>query len=316
MKLVGTARSQYCADAPLIGIAAWHVLKGHDALEDAFFATGEYQGCPPLTGDQLWQYDATKDKPRNGKDQCANIELNPWHSHFFLIKGDKQGFGDDIESRAQFEAAMSKGVASRVQFEAGLAGGRAGKHGRQSGRAGEAEALQLEARSQSGDLQRTGSGAHEPLLGEVANWEGFSEALQRTASTEGVQMVTEGNGARGLWSNIVDSVRASDAPGAKPMLDLRIAEAADNASLARPGTPIVLVCVQGGPGTVDTVLSAMKANTPVLIVQGSGKAADIIAGKHAHCSFVCIRQRKPCGTCVRALQTWFAIPSSLCAGTG
>mmetsp|Transcript_27590 Transcript_27590/g.65469 ORF Transcript_27590/g.65469 Transcript_27590/m.65469 type:complete len:1092 (-) Transcript_27590:365-3640(-) len=39
----------------------------------------------------------------------------------------------------------------------------------------------------------------------------------------------------------------------------------------------VCVCVQGGPGTADTVLSAARAGTPILLVRGSGKAADLIA---------------------------------------
>lgn len=43
-------------------------------------------------------------------------------------------------------------------------------------------------------------------------------------------------------------------------------------------TPMVLLCVQGGPGTVNTVLSALKKRMPVLLVKGSGQAADLIAG--------------------------------------
>lgn len=42
-------------------------------------------------------------------------------------------------------------------------------------------------------------------------------------------------------------------------------------------TPMVLLCVQGGPGTVNTVLSALKKRMPVLLVKGSGQAADLIA---------------------------------------
>lgn len=49
-------------------------------------------------------------------------------------------------------------------------------------------------------------------------------------------------------------------------------------SNAKKQVPVVVVCVQGGPGTVKTVISAIEANSPVLIVKGSGKAADLIAG--------------------------------------
>ena len=39
----------------------------------------------------------------------------------------------------------------------------------------------------------------------------------------------------------------------------------------------VCLCTQGGPGTVDTVLHSAKGGTPVLLVRGSGKAADLIS---------------------------------------
>eukprot|EP00045_Choanoeca_perplexa_P004986 m.42265 g.42265 ORF g.42265 m.42265 type:complete len:1442 (+) comp12868_c0_seq3:49-4374(+) len=39
----------------------------------------------------------------------------------------------------------------------------------------------------------------------------------------------------------------------------------------------VSICIQGGPGTIDTVLAAVEGGTPVIIVNGSGKAANLIA---------------------------------------
>eukprot|EP00055_Hartaetosiga_balthica_P013583 m.70395 g.70395 ORF g.70395 m.70395 type:complete len:1603 (-) comp8308_c0_seq3:3281-8089(-) len=45
----------------------------------------------------------------------------------------------------------------------------------------------------------------------------------------------------------------------------------------RYDAPVVTIVVQGGPGTVDTAFSAVKNNTPVVSVEGSGGAADIIA---------------------------------------
>ena len=41
--------------------------------------------------------------------------------------------------------------------------------------------------------------------------------------------------------------------------------------------PLVSICVQGGPGTVGTVMEATLNGTPALVVRGSGKAADLIA---------------------------------------
>ena len=43
------------------------------------------------------------------------------------------------------------------------------------------------------------------------------------------------------------------------------------------GIPVISICVQGGPGTIQTVLDATCNGTPALIVRGSGKAADLIA---------------------------------------
>ncbi|KAM4604585.1 LOW QUALITY PROTEIN: transient receptor potential cation channel subfamily M member 2-like [Discoglossus pictus] len=41
--------------------------------------------------------------------------------------------------------------------------------------------------------------------------------------------------------------------------------------------PIVCVVLEGGPGTLDTIYSSMCHNTPCVIVEGSGRVADIIA---------------------------------------
>ncbi|KAG8453087.1 hypothetical protein GDO86_004775 [Hymenochirus boettgeri] len=41
--------------------------------------------------------------------------------------------------------------------------------------------------------------------------------------------------------------------------------------------PIVCVVLEGGPGTLDTIYSSMCDNTPCVIVEGSGRVADIIA---------------------------------------
>ncbi|XP_060065040.1 transient receptor potential cation channel subfamily M member-like 2 [Ylistrum balloti] len=41
--------------------------------------------------------------------------------------------------------------------------------------------------------------------------------------------------------------------------------------------PVVLLVVEGGPNTIETVLNAVCKNTPTVVVKGSGKAADIIA---------------------------------------
>ncbi|EKX48626.1 hypothetical protein GUITHDRAFT_105770 [Guillardia theta CCMP2712] len=41
--------------------------------------------------------------------------------------------------------------------------------------------------------------------------------------------------------------------------------------------PVISICVQGGEGSVKTLYDAIKANTPCLVVNGSGRAADLIS---------------------------------------
>ncbi|KAI0235842.1 Transient receptor potential cation channel subfamily M member 2 [Lamellibrachia satsuma] len=45
--------------------------------------------------------------------------------------------------------------------------------------------------------------------------------------------------------------------------------------------PTVCVVLQGGPGTLKTVHSSINAGTPVVIVEGSGRAADVLAHAYA-----------------------------------
>eukprot|EP00055_Hartaetosiga_balthica_P002905 m.5717 g.5717 ORF g.5717 m.5717 type:complete len:1485 (+) comp2458_c0_seq1:201-4655(+) len=41
--------------------------------------------------------------------------------------------------------------------------------------------------------------------------------------------------------------------------------------------PVVTIVIQGGPGTLDTAYNAVKANTPIVVVDASGQAADVLA---------------------------------------
>lgn len=54
-------------------------------------------------------------------------------------------------------------------------------------------------------------------------------------------------------------------------------DTADQDTSAEDQIPLVCVCVQGGPFTVDTVLQACQSGTPALLVRGSGKAADMLS---------------------------------------
>lgn len=41
--------------------------------------------------------------------------------------------------------------------------------------------------------------------------------------------------------------------------------------------PVVCVVVEGGPGTLETVMRALQSGTPAVIIEGSRRAADILA---------------------------------------
>jgi len=45
------------------------------------------------------------------------------------------------------------------------------------------------------------------------------------------------------------------------------------------GIPIVLIVVNGGPGTLDTIVQGVQKGFPIVIVEGSGRCADALAAK-------------------------------------
>jgi hypothetical protein len=60
-----------------------------------------------------------------------------------------------------------------------------------------------------------------------------------------------------------------------------------------PQIPVVCVCLQGGPGSIQTVHDAVKHGTPALLVRGSGKAADLLADATL-LQFSKVRERDHC----------------------
>jgi len=44
-----------------------------------------------------------------------------------------------------------------------------------------------------------------------------------------------------------------------------------------PPVPVVVLVLEGGHNTLDTAYHAVKTDTPVLVLAGSGRAADLIA---------------------------------------
>ena len=54
-------------------------------------------------------------------------------------------------------------------------------------------------------------------------------------------------------------------------------EPQEDSTDARRKIPLVSICLQGGPGSIDMALRVTQAGTPSLFVRGSGKAADLVS---------------------------------------
>lgn len=59
--------------------------------------------------------------------------------------------------------------------------------------------------------------------------------------------------------------------------EIEFRAAFESAVSRRDDVPIVTIVVQGGPGTLGTCLNSVKNDTPLVVVEGTGRAADVIA---------------------------------------
>ena len=46
--------------------------------------------------------------------------------------------------------------------------------------------------------------------------------------------------------------------------------------------PVVMLVLEGGPGTVKTMTEAIKKKIPAVVIDGSGRAADVVAFAYKH----------------------------------
>ena len=53
-------------------------------------------------------------------------------------------------------------------------------------------------------------------------------------------------------------------------------------SLGAIGVPVVLLVLEGGPNTVRTMCELIKKKIPAVVVDGSGRAADVVAYAYSH----------------------------------
>ena len=48
-------------------------------------------------------------------------------------------------------------------------------------------------------------------------------------------------------------------------------------SVGSIGIPVVILCLEGGPNTIVTMAEAIKKGVPAVVIDGSGRAADVVA---------------------------------------
>ena len=48
------------------------------------------------------------------------------------------------------------------------------------------------------------------------------------------------------------------------------------------GVPVVILCLEGGPNTIKTMVEAISKGTPAVVIDGSGRAADVVAFAFKH----------------------------------
>ena len=48
------------------------------------------------------------------------------------------------------------------------------------------------------------------------------------------------------------------------------------------GIPVVILCLEGGPNTIKTMAEGVKKGTPAVVIDGSGRAADVVCFAYKH----------------------------------
>lgn len=48
------------------------------------------------------------------------------------------------------------------------------------------------------------------------------------------------------------------------------------------GVPVVLLVLEGGPNTVQTMYELIKKKVPAVVIDGSGRAANVVAFAYSH----------------------------------
>nr|XP_047136370.1 transient receptor potential cation channel subfamily M member-like 2 [Hydra vulgaris] len=58
-----------------------------------------------------------------------------------------------------------------------------------------------------------------------------------------------------------------------------------NAASGTIGIPVVILCLEGGPNTIKTMVEGVRKGTPAVVIDGSGRAADVVCYAYKHLTF-------------------------------
>jgi hypothetical protein len=268
MKSVGEARAKYNPSVPLIGVTSLSGIAGGLQLRKMLLeATNEDADQTALEGSPTLKEIKKRytSRGRNPENLSAMLEL-PTYVH--KDHGDPRKyrkFQQDL-SGAWIECITTKSEESSPEQERDFRG---------STNPGKGSEMSYD------DLvQMHEAGKDKPLLDpnhshfilvdktEWNNPDGFGADIHFRAAFESAIV---GDEVQETLSKVLHG------------MDVRGGRGHASHNIADHAIPHVLVCVQGGSGTVDTVLQACQAGTlgqsgtPVLLVCGSGKAADLLS---------------------------------------
>eukprot|EP00794_Sanderia_malayensis_P003485 gene3485-3983_t len=63
---------------------------------------------------------------------------------------------------------------------------------------------------------------------------------------------------------------------------LQLLKTTSQSSAGAIGIPVVILCLEGGPNTIKTMAEAIKKGVPAVVIDGTGRAADVVAFAYKH----------------------------------
>ena len=255
--------------APLIGVATWGVIRGRKELTSLQGGRAVY----------------THTKPVEGK-QSACLDTN--HTHQWLVDGHVEDkFGKEQDLRSRFEAAISNSEylpLSTVHVRVPARFLQDSKLGKGSSQRTQEFKKQLAAALDTNDEK------FKRLKEDNIYSLKFNDVALKSKRSQGSIFfkVIERDGVR---TNVVSALKDFTfeyhgesfpicVPGEEPLTEAPRPEDERIDEEIFKGTSEIYalqLVVEGGTGTLESVKTAIAQRTPVLVIEGSGRIADVLA---------------------------------------